>query len=63
MSAAHEPDFVLPFSREGIRSKVAKLHKARSHVVEVFKLAEEIEADCCETYYEDGFDSDSPGSP
>eukprot|EP00975_Prorocentrum_lima_P041798 8783275-Prorocentrum_lima.AAC.1 len=63
MAADPEIEPVPPFSRDGIKSKVTKLHKASSHVAEVFKLAEEIEDECYETYYEDGFDSDSPRSP
>eukprot|EP00975_Prorocentrum_lima_P005933 1282056-Prorocentrum_lima.AAC.1 len=58
MAAEHDTYPLLPFSIEGINSKVAKLEKARSHVVEVFRLAEEIEDDCYEPYCENGFDSD-----
>eukprot|EP00975_Prorocentrum_lima_P045523 9529305-Prorocentrum_lima.AAC.1 len=34
---------VLPFSVQGINIKMIKLEEARSHVVEAFRLAEEIE--------------------
>eukprot|EP00975_Prorocentrum_lima_P004506 976209-Prorocentrum_lima.AAC.1 len=63
MAVDHEPDLIPPFSLEGVKSKVGRLHKAKSHVAEALKVAEEIEDDGYKMYYEDRFDSDSLRSP
>eukprot|EP00975_Prorocentrum_lima_P039808 8363957-Prorocentrum_lima.AAC.1 len=47
-----------PFSVEGVNAKTAKLEEVRSHVVEAFRLAEEIEEDCDMPYWHE-HDSDS----
>eukprot|EP00975_Prorocentrum_lima_P048942 10240103-Prorocentrum_lima.AAC.1 len=54
---------VLPFSVEGVNSKIAKLEEARSHVVEAFRLAEEIEDDCYMPYWHEHDSDSSPRSP
>eukprot|EP00975_Prorocentrum_lima_P000511 100259-Prorocentrum_lima.AAC.1 len=51
---------VLPFSVKGINAKINKLEEARSHVVEAFRLAQEIEDDCYIPYWHE---ADSDGSP
>eukprot|EP00975_Prorocentrum_lima_P030924 6490471-Prorocentrum_lima.AAC.1 len=56
----HNPFPVLPFSVQGINIKINKLEDARSHVVEAFRLAEEIEDDCYMPYWHE---PDSDGSP
>eukprot|EP00975_Prorocentrum_lima_P013668 2909127-Prorocentrum_lima.AAC.1 len=62
MAMSPEQFSVLPFSVEGVNTKIAKLEEVRSRVVEAFRLAEEIEDDCYIPYWHEQDSDSSPRS-